>query len=228
MAEAIPPGLPRPHQPRRLADMPDGLAWFGSVLAFALSMAATPGPNNAMVAASGATWGFRRTLPHLLGVAVGFPLMILAVALGAGEVLRGAPGVQGALRWVGAAYLLWLAWKIATARPAAERDRASGARPGARPLGFLQAAAFQWVNPKGWVAALGAIVTYTTAGEAMHGQSALLAAIFAAVTLPVLVCWTLVGVGAARLLRSPASLRRFNLAMAGLLVASLVPLFLEA
>ena len=109
-------------------------------------MSATPGPNNAMVAASGATWGFRRTLPHMLGVAVGFPAMLVAVALGAGEVLRARPWLHEALRWAGAAYLLWLAWKIAAAKPeppgdaATEKDKGSGSRP----LSFMQAALFQW------------------------------------------------------------------------------------
>ena len=85
-------------------------------------MAATPGPNNAMVAASGATWGFRRTLPHMLGVSVGFPVMLVAVALGAGELLRTRPWAHEALRWVGAAYLLWLAWHIAVSRPKAPAE----------------------------------------------------------------------------------------------------------
>lgn len=103
-----------------------GWAWFGSALAFALSMSATPGPNNAMVTASGATWGFRRTVPHLLGISLGFPAMLVAVALGAGGVLRAHPWLHEALRWVGAAYLLWLAWRIAVAEPG---------RTGCRPVG---------------------------------------------------------------------------------------------
>jgi len=203
------------------------LAWFGSALAFAVSMAATPGPNNAMVTASGAAWGFRRTLPHMLGISVGFPVMLVAVALGAGELLRAHPWVHEALRWIGAAYLLWLAWKIAAMRPgAATRDGGTAARD-AHPIGFIQAALFQWVNPKAWVIALGAVVTYTTAsGAALVVQAALLAAIFLSVTLPITALWTLVGVGAARVLRTETALRRFNLAMAALLVASLLPLLL--
>lgn len=201
----------------------DALASIASATAFAVSMAGSPGPNNAMVTASGATWGFRRTLPHMLGIAIGFPVMLLAVALGAGEVLRAYPWVHEALRWVGAAYLLWLAWTIASARPAG-----AAATGGGRPLSFLQAALFQWVNPKAWVIALGAVVTYTTAaGGALLVQAGLMAALFLVVTLPVVALWTMVGVGAARLLRTPAALRWFNLAMAALLVASLVPLLLE-
>lgn len=209
----------------------DELAWFASALALAVSMAATPGPNNAMVTASGATWGFRRTLPHMLGISVGFPVMLVAVAFGAGELLRTHPWVHDILRWIGATYLLWLAWRIAVARPgpAGHDDRADGGTTGkgARPFGFMQAALFQWINPKAWVIALGAVVTFTTAsGTALVAQAALLAAIFLAVTLPVTALWTLVGVGAARLLRTPTALRRFNIAMAALLVASLLPLLL--
>ena len=199
------------------ADLPE---WLLSTFAFALSMSGTPGPNNAMVAASGATFGFARTVPHLLGVAVGFPAMLLVVALGAGDVMRAAPLLHEVLKWVGAAYLLWLAFKIATARPfAAASD--GGIR--ARPLTFLQAALFQWVNPKAWIIALGAIATYTTSSN-FTAQAVVLAAIFLMVTVPTLAFWTMTGVGAARLLRTGRALRAFNLVMAGLLVVSLLPL----
>ena len=196
------------------------LGWFASAIAFAVSMSATPGPNNTMVTASGAAWGFRRTLPHMAGVTVGFPAMLLAVALGAGEVLRSRPWLHDALRWVGAAYLLWLAWHIATARPATP-----GQAPAGRPIGFAKAALFQWVNPKAWVIAAGSVVTYTTAtGNALIAQAAMLALIFLAATFACTAFWTMAGVGASRLLRSPAAVRRFNLVLAGLLVISLVPL----
>ncbi len=197
--------------------------WLFSVFAFALSMSGTPGPNNAMVAASGATFGFARTVPHLLGVAVGFPAMLLVVALGAGDVMRAVPSLHEILKWVGAAYLLWLAFKIATARPYAVRQRRCAR---ARPLTFLQAALFQWVNPKAWIIALGAIATYTTSSN-LTVQAVVLAAIFLVVTVPSLAFWTMTGVGAARLLRTGRGLRAFNLAMSALLVASLVPLLRE-
>ena len=198
-------------------------AWLLSATAFAVAMSATPGPNNAMVAASGASFGFRRTVPHMLGVAVGFPLMLVAVALGAGEALRTWPWLHAALKWVGAAFLLWLAWHIARIRPEAA---AVGRAERSRPLTFLRAALFQWVNPKAWVIAASAVVTYTTTG-AVLAQTAALAALFLVVTLPTVALWTGVGVGAARVLRSPRALRRFNLAMAALLVASLASLLRE-
>jgi len=198
-----------------------GAAWFVSALAFAVSMSASPGPNNTMLTASGANFGFRRTVPHMLGVSIGFPAMLLAVALGAGEVLRAHPLALAVLRWAGAAYLLWLAWRIASARPAVK----DGGELAGRPFSFLQAVLFQWVNPKAWVIGLAAVLTQTTAsGAAQIAEAVLLAGLFLVVTLITSVFWILIGVGAARLLRTPRALRGFNVAMAALLVASLLPL----
>ena len=200
-------------------------AWFASAAAFAFAMSATPGPNNAMVTASGASWGLRRTIPHIAGITVGFPTMILAVALGAGGILRTYPWLQEGLRWVGGSYMLWLAAKIARADPVlVDRTEVSAA---GKPLGFFQAAMFQWVNPKAWIAAVGAVVTYTTGGTALIGEAVALVLIFGLICPPVILGWTLVGVGAARLLRTRRALRRFNYAMAALLVASLIPLLTE-
>lgn len=197
-------------------------SWWLAAAGFAIAMSGTPGPNNAMVMASGANFGLRRSLPHMLGITLGFPAMLLAVALGAGEVFARAPWLHGAVRWVGAAYLLWLAWKIATAAP----DE-PGAASAAQPLGFVGAALFQWANPKAWVIALGAVAAYgTAAGAAFLAQMGTLAALFAVVTLPILSLWALAGVGAARILRTPRAMRWFNRAMGGLLALSLAPLLL--
>jgi threonine/homoserine/homoserine lactone efflux protein len=199
-----------------------GLAWFISALAFAVSMSATPGPNNTMLTASGANFGLRRTVPHMLGVSIGFPVMLVAVALGAGELLRAHPVALAVLRWGGAAYLLWLAWRIATARPATPEG---GGEPAGRPFSFFQAVLFQWINPKAWVIGLAAVLTQTTAsGAAQIAEAVLLALMFLAVTLITSVFWILIGVGAAHVLRTPRALRGFNVAMAALLVASLLPL----
>ena len=202
-------------------DFADGWTWLASACAFALSMSASPGPNNTMLTASGASWGFLRSIPHMLGVSVGFPAMLVAVAFGAGAVLHAAPWLQSGLRWIGAAYLLWLAVQIALAVPAV-----SGAARG-QPLGFTRAALFQWINPKAWVVALGATVTFTTPGVGQGWQAAALGAIFVAVSLPVTAVWTGLGIGAARVLRTPRKLRAFNVAMATLLVASVVGLLAE-
>lgn len=199
-------------------------AWLVSVAAFSFAMAGTPGPNNAMVAASGATWGLKRTWPHILGIAFGFPLMFVAVALGAGEVLRARPAIHQALTWIGVLYILWLAWRIATARPApAGSDGATTAGGRGRPFSFIEAALFQWVNPKAWIIVVGAIATYTRP-DAMLAQAITIAAVFFVATVPSCAFWTAVGAGAARLLRTERGLRAFNIAMAILLIASLVPI----
>ena len=161
----------------------------------------------------------------MVGVVVGFPIMVLAVGLGAGEILRRFIWIEQALRWAGACYMVWLAAKIARAEPV-PADPALNPAAGL-PLTFWQAALFQWVNPKAWVTAVGAIVTYTSGGPDMIGEAALLAVLFLVIALPVIVGWTLVGVGASWLLRSRRALRWFNWAMAALLVASLVPLLTE-
>lgn len=200
--------------------------WFLSASAFAVAMSATPGPNNTMVVASGATYGFSRTLPHMLGIAAGFPVMLVLLGT-AGLPLLTDPRVHAVLKWVGAAYLLWLAWKIATADPD-PADPVAKAGASGRPLGFVQAALFQWVNPKAWVIAAGALATYTAGldGSSLAATLAL-AVLFGIVALPCVALWTLIGVGTARVLRTRRAVRLFNLAMAGLLVASLIPALRE-
>ncbi|TGD97476.1 LysE family translocator [Methylobacterium nonmethylotrophicum] len=202
--------------------------WLLSAGAFAVAMSATPGPNNTMVVASGATYGFARTLPHMLGIAAGFPVMLVVLGT-AGLPLLTDLRVHAVLRWVGAAYLLWLAWRIARADPDPAEPAAEGSiKAGGRPLGFLQAALFQWVNPKAWIIAAGALATYTGAAEgASLTATLLLAVLFGVVALPCVALWTLIGVGTARVLRTRRAVRQFNLAMAGLLVASLVPALRE-
>lgn len=204
-----------------------GLAWLVSAGAFAVAMAGTPGPNNAMLTSSGSLWGFRRTLPHMLGVSIGFPLMLLAVASGLGSLLQRHPPFLTALRWLGAAYLLYLAWKIATAAPEPKRAGADGEidppRSSGRPMSFLQAALFQWVNPKAWLVTISALATVASVGGHPSVVRALvLAAVFLAVTVPITAFWTMVGVGVSRVFTTEQALRRFNLTMAALLVASLV------
>ncbi len=189
---------------------------------FAFTMSATPGPNNAMVAASGANFGVRRTIPHAAGIATGFALMILLVALGAGALLRSTPLIHGLLRWVGALYLLWLAVKIARTDPAATDEARQG-----RPMTMLQAALFQWVNPKAWIVTMGAVATYTTIGGNVFAAAGLLATVFFIVSWPASAIWVALGAGAARLLHSPSRLRTFNWLMAGLLILSLVPTLAE-
>lgn len=188
--------------------------------AFAFVSSITPGPNNTMLLASGVTHGFARTVPHLLGVNLGFAFLVLATGLGLGGLFLTVPGAQIALRWIGAAYLLWLAWKIARSTPS------DAAGSSSRPLSFVEAAAFQWVNPKAWIMAIGAIATYLPVDGGLP-TLATLTFIFAVVNAPCIVVWAGFGAALRRLFADPRRARLFNIAMAALLVLSLVPLFAE-
>ena len=182
---------------------------------FAFVTSITPGPNNLMLMASGANFGFRRTVPHMLGIGLGFTAMVVLVGLGLAGLFDRWPVLRLVLTVVSVAYMLWLAWKIATAAGP------GGARAGARPLSFLQAASFQWVNPKAWAMALTATTVYALPGD---GLSVLLVGlVFGAVNLPSVSVWTLLGQAVARLLRDARALRTFNVTMAVLLVLSLWP-----
>lgn len=192
-----------------------------ALLGFVIAATCTPGPNNLMVLASGANFGLARTMPHILGISVGFPVLIVAVGLGVGVLFETYPSLHVVLKYVSFAYLLWLAWQIARAgRPA---DAESG-----QPFTFIQAAAFQWVNPKGWAMGLGALALFTTSDGNRMVQVAVIALLFGLVCLPNCVVWALFGRAIARFLDDERSRRLFNLAMAALLVASVIPtLFLE-
>jgi threonine/homoserine/homoserine lactone efflux protein len=187
-----------------------------ALLGFAIAMSVTPGPNVLMVAAAAANAGVRSTVPHMLGIAVGFGAMLLIVGLGLAAPFAAAPWLHTALKWGGAAWLLVLAWKIA-------RAGAPGEGPPRPPLGFIGAALFQWVNPKAWMIALAAIPAFTTPDGDMLRQSLTIAGAFALVGFPCTLVWALLGAGASRLLRTDRALRGFNIAMALLLVASLIP-----
>jgi threonine/homoserine/homoserine lactone efflux protein len=184
-----------------------------SVFAFVTSV--TPGPNNIMLTATGANVGVRRGLPHLFGVALGFALMIFLVAAGIGSVLIDNPMAMRVLRIAGIAILLYLAWKIATAR----RTRDG---PASRPIGFVEAVAFQWVNPKGWLICASAVGSFLQVETGAVLQAALFAAIFLAVGLPCMFAWLGFGATMQRFLRSDGALRIFNIAMGLLLAASLM------
>ena len=183
--------------------------------AFAFVSSITPGPNNLMLMASGANFGVRRTLPHMLGVALGFVFMVVVVGLGLAGVFERYPATHAALEAASVAYLLYLAWRIATAAAPGEAD------PSGRPFSFLQAAAFQWVNPKAWAMALTAVTVYTASRD--WPDVVLVAAVFGAINLPSVGSWALLGQGMRRVLTNPRRLRAFNLAMALLLVGSLYP-----
>lgn len=189
-------------------------------LSFAFVSAITPGPNNMMLLASGVNFGLARTVPHILGINIGFPLMLLVVGLGLGQIFERFPDIYTVMKYGGAFYMLWLAWKIAHSYPVGE-----GAAT-ARPISFLQAAAFQWVNPKAWAMVFGAIAAYTVP-ENFLVSMLVITGLYAFVGLPSSVVWTVFGTTMRGFLRDPKTVRLFNTAMALLLVASLWPIVSE-
>ena len=191
-----------------------------ALMLFTLVASITPGPNNLMLMASGVNFGFRRTLPHYLGVCLGFPAMVALVGFGLDAIFSRFPGFLSMLRYVSVAYLVWLAWKIAAAGPAHEADATK------KPLGFLGAAAFQWVNPKGWVMAVSALTSFTVAPDYAH-SAAIVVAVFLAVAFPASGVWVFAGSALRPLLRDPNWVRPINLTMAALLLASIVPVLFE-
>jgi threonine/homoserine/homoserine lactone efflux protein len=192
-----------------------------SLVGFSIAMYITPGPNNVMVAASAANHGIRPTVPHMFGIVAGFSVMLTLVCAGLGSALVNWPLLLPVFRWVGTAWLVVLAWQIASAPPPGEGGRG-------RVLGFFGAAAFQWINPKAWLIAAGAAGEYLSPSHPLLAQLMRIFVVFLAVGMPCLLVWALLGSGAGRLLHSPARLRTFNVAMALLLVASLVPVLIGA
>lgn len=188
---------------------------FLALLGFAFVTSVTPGPNNMMLLASGVNFGLRRTVPHMLGISLGHALMVFLVGLGLAGLFTAWPPALTVLKLASVGYMLWLAWKIAHAGAPGE------GRVKPQPMTFLQAAAFQWVNPKAWAMALGAVSAYVT--EPSVAAYALVAVVFAGVNLPSVSIWAAAGQGLRRWLQAPARLRVFNWTMAGLLVLSLWP-----
>ena len=186
-----------------------------ALLGFTFATSVTPGPNNMMLLASGVNFGLRRTVPHILGVCTGHAFLVLMTGLGLSGLFRAVPEAIVVLKVVSVIYMLWLAWKIAHA--AAPRPGVAGGKP----FTYLQAAAFQWVNPKAWAMAMGAISAY--AGDGGFGAVLTIAVVFAAVNLPSVSLWAALGEVVRHWLQSPARLRAFNWTMAALLVASLIP-----
>jgi threonine/homoserine/homoserine lactone efflux protein len=184
---------------------------------FCIASSITPGPNNLMLMASGANFGFLRTIPHMLGVGLGFVLMVILVGIGLAQIFDSYPIAHTILKIVSVIYMLYLAWKIATAAPATKGDQTG------TPMTFLQAASFQWVNPKAWTMAITAVTVYTP--DTALVSILIVAAVFGAINLPCVSLWTVLGQQMARILTNTARLRAFNISMAVLLIASLYPVF---
>ncbi|MGN8200439.1 LysE family translocator [Salinisphaera sp. RV14] len=195
------------------------LSWSLAVAAFAFIVTFTPGPNNLMLAASAANFGMRRTTPHIWGVALGFPAMLLIIAFGLSFIVQ-ISVVNYGLRVLGIVYILYLAYRIATIKYV--RGTAT-----ARPLTFLNAAAFQWVNPKAWTQAAGSISAYLTVKDAAAIQTLLIAAIFVPIGIASSYTWAVFGEQIARLLNTEVRFRCFNFCMALVLVLAVVPVMIR-
>jgi threonine/homoserine/homoserine lactone efflux protein len=192
-------------------------ATFIALLGFAFATSITPGPNNMMLFASGVNFGFRRTIPHMLGIGGGFFTLLVAVGLGLGALLETVPVLHLALKVLGGVYLVWIAWKIGNTHELGEPTS------GASPMTFLGAAAFQWVNPKAWIMAIGGMAAYADPNNIVWSVL-FVAAIFAIVNVPCVSSWAGFGSALRGWLSVPPRLKWFNISMAILLVLSLWPM----
>lgn len=194
---------------------------FVALAVFCVVTLFTPGPNNLMLMTSGLNFGVRRGMPHLLGVVLGFTLMVLIVGFGLGAIFQTWPLLYVVLKYAGAAYLLYLAWQIAVSPAPGQSGAVTG-----KPIGFFQAIAFQWVNPKSWVMAVSSITTYAAVAS-FPFNVIVIAALYGVFGLASSSTWLGFGAGLQRVLRQPRAVRVFNIVMALLLVASLYPIFAD-
>ena len=208
----IPAGTPLQTGPMMTADA------FFALVVYALVTSITPGPNNFMLLASGVNFGFMRTIPHMLGIGMGFLSLLLGVGFGLGAVLTAFPALHTVLKIAGGAYLVYLAWRIAMSRSMGNDGDAK-----ARPMTFLEAAAFQWVNPKAWVMALTAMAVYTKP-ESPFMSVVSISFAFAVVNLPSVSSWAGFGMALRGFLADPVRLKWFNICMGLLLAATLWPM----
>ncbi len=194
---------------------------FAAFAAFAFVSSITPGPNNLMLMASGINFGLSRTVPHILGVTLGFTLMIALIGLGIMQVIEAVPGSYLVITIASGLYLLYMAWKIATTNTSPAENSAAIAK--SKPFTFIQAALFQWVNPKAWTLALTAISAYAPKSQGWVGV-VVVASVFGIINLPSTGAWAVMGAKMRRFLSDPVRLKAFNIVAALLLVASLYPM----
>ena len=189
-----------------------------AIALFAFSSGITPGPNNIMLMSSGVNFGVKASLPHLAGICIGFPCMVLAIGMGLSALFQTYPILHLVIKYVGITYLLYLAWLIAHSSSKMEGKQTS------KPLSFIQAAAFQWVNPKGWIMAVGAVATFTSIEQPLTPQVVTIASVFLSIAFPCAIVWLGFGVALKRLLKNQGQQKWFNITMALLLVVSIIPM----
>lgn len=185
---------------------------------FVISTSGTPGPNNIMLLSSGVNFGIKKSLPHVFGINLGFPIMIVALGIGLISLFAEFPSLYLTMKFVGISYLLFLAFKIAITPVSAE------AKEQAKPISFLQAAAFQWVNPKAWIMAISAIVAFSSATNASLLELLSVALAYIVFGLPCSFVWLFAGAGLKGILENPLFVKWFNRVMALLLVLSIIPM----
>jgi len=192
-----------------------------ALVGFAFVMSVSPGPANFLLLASGVNFGFLRSLPLVFGICVGFLTMVFLVGLGLGRVLDSMPVIYTILKFVCAAYIIWLAWRVARSRPGGQDDGAQMEKP----ISFVQAALLQLVNPKAWAVALIVTVSYTDPDDYLPSL-VLMIVVFAIVNLPSISVWAISGVALRRLIGGGRSVVAFNIVMALLLVGSMIPVLI--
>lgn len=198
------------------------MSFYLPLVMFCFSTSITPGPNNLMIMMSGAKFGIRRSFPHYLGICIGFFIMVILVGIGLGEVFNHFPILHLIIKYVGALYMLYLAWK--TIRSTSELNTGTAK---SRPVSFMQAILFQWINPKAWIMAVGVISAYSVVNVDMLHQALIIAVIYFIIGLPCTGMWFIGGVAVSKYLKTPRHLQYFNLTMGLLLILSILLMFLE-
>ncbi len=192
---------------------------FLPIISFAIATAFSPGPNNLMLLSSGLTFGYRKTLSHIWGIVIGFPLMVMAVGLGVGTVFELFPKLYDILKILGMIYLLWMAWKIANSSGRFSDEGFSKKEP----LSFLEALLFQWLNPKAWMMAITSTTSFTNSTENLLIQIFIIAFIYLIVGLGSTSFWALGGLFLQKIISNEHTLKWFNISMAVLIVLSVLP-----
>lgn len=194
-----------------------------SIATFTISTVTTPGPNNIMLLSSGLTFGYKKTIPHMSGIIVGFPFMVVLVGLGMGVIFEKFPIILSILKIVGILYLFWMAFKIANNTSSYEVEEGQKSKP----FTFFQAAIFQWVNPKAWIMAITAISIFVTANENSYLQVITIAFIYLLSSIISTNSWAFGGVVLKKFIKNESSVKKLNIIMAVLLIASVLPIIFE-